>query len=134
VPVLSARYYLLRVGYEQRVSKNKPSTSSLFVFDPNVLGNKLLHKLLEGRGWQMLVKRGSHTLHNDEYQIVYVEPGLMDVGSEEYNRAKILTSDTHKLWTKKEEGNPVVVVAAAAAAEHSRGSSTSGMFGSSHIS
>mmetsp|Transcript_4892 Transcript_4892/g.7454 ORF Transcript_4892/g.7454 Transcript_4892/m.7454 type:complete len:444 (+) Transcript_4892:44-1375(+) len=75
------------VGYEKRVGK-----SSLFIFDPNAHGTSLKSKLEEDKGWQVMVKRGGHTLRNSEYQIVYVSPGIV-TDNAEYERSKILTSE-----------------------------------------
>lgn len=69
------------------------------MFDPNIFGKKLLANLIAGKAWQPMIKRGVHTLHNPEYQIVCVDPGLMEEGSQEYESSKILTSDAHVLWT-----------------------------------
>lgn len=50
-------------------------------------------KLEERKGWQMMLKRGGHTLKKNEYQIVQILPGIMDIGSQEYEESKILTSE-----------------------------------------
>jgi hypothetical protein len=75
------------LGYECRADK-----TFLFIFDPCSSGKTLKSHLQENKGWQMMLKRGGHTLRNSEYQIVCILPGLMDVESEEYHNAKILTS------------------------------------------
>ena len=67
---------------------------SLFIFDPNHNGYTFKTKLNEGRGWQMMLKRGGHTLKRNEYQIVYVLPGLMDLDSEEYQNSKVISSQS----------------------------------------
>lgn len=76
-------------GYEYR-GKGK---CSLFIFDPNQHGTTFKTKLEERKGWQMMLKRGGHTLRRSEYQIVQILPGIMDTNSQEYQDSKILTSE-----------------------------------------
>jgi galactose-1-phosphate uridylyltransferase len=82
-------FLTLSTGYEDRGN----GKCSLFIFDPNHHGTTFKTKLEERRGWQMMLKRGGHTLRRNEYQIVQVLPGLMEIGSEEYERSKTMTSE-----------------------------------------
>jgi hypothetical protein len=81
---------ILWAGYEHRgIGK-----CSLFIFDPNHHGTTFKAKLEERKGWQMMLKRGGHTLKRSEYQIVQLLPGLMDERSQEYEDSKIMSSVT----------------------------------------
>jgi hypothetical protein len=76
-------------GYEYRGN----GKCSLFIFDPNQHGTTFKVKLEERKGWQMMLKRGGHTLKRSEYQLVQVLPGLMVDGSQEYEDSKIMSSE-----------------------------------------
>lgn len=86
--IKSFNYFFVILGYEIKST----GKCSLFIFDPNHHGTTFKTKLNERKGWQMMLKRGGHTLKRNEYQIVYVLPGLMDVNSEEYHNSKIISS------------------------------------------
>ena len=58
--------------------------TSLVIFDPlsdgALLRSHMENYLAEGpqkSKWQAIVKRGLHTMRNNLYQIVYIQPGIM---------------------------------------------------------
>ncbi len=67
------------------------SQSNLLIFDPVMEGDKLYSSTREKKGWQGLVKRGVHTLRQEELQLAVILPGgLMD--DDEWERSKKLDS------------------------------------------
>lgn len=65
---------------------------NLYVFDPSSKGEVTKKKLLAGNGsWRQQLKRGLHTFKKKEYQVVYVEEGIMS--NKERNESKIITSE-----------------------------------------
>ena len=69
----------------------KDDKSSLLVFDPMAYGETLKRNLMSGNSWQRLVKRGSHTLTQDAYQLVYVLPELLT--SEQWESSKVIFTE-----------------------------------------
>jgi hypothetical protein len=102
------------VGYEAASDK-----TSLFVFDPSHRGDTIKRCLNEGsvrlqdqiallvselvinphllllvrvlQGWQRLLKRGLHTLRKNQYQIVYIKPGIMS--AQEREQSKVIGAE-----------------------------------------
>jgi hypothetical protein len=65
------------VGIERRlVGREQRAEFTLLILDPSTPGSKLAAALANRTGWQRLLKRGAHTLRNQQYQLLFVEPGI----------------------------------------------------------
>ena len=65
--------------------------SALLVFDPASDGRSILRNLSSGnRTWRRQLRRTGAVLNRPSYQLLYIAPGIMRQGSEEYERSKIL--------------------------------------------
>eukprot|EP00245_Coleochaete_scutata_P013920 TRINITY_DN5790_c0_g1_i1.p1 TRINITY_DN5790_c0_g1~~TRINITY_DN5790_c0_g1_i1.p1 ORF type:complete len:236 (+),score=43.27 TRINITY_DN5790_c0_g1_i1:54-710(+) len=83
------------VGIERRRrNATAPEECFLLVLDPSQRTEELVAALRERKGWQKLVKRGVHTLRKAEYQLCYVEPGVVR-DEEELEHLKVLDSVLH---------------------------------------
>lgn len=51
---------------------------TLLILDPGAPGHKLAAALQSCQGWQRLLRRGAHTLRHGQYQLLFVEPGLVE--------------------------------------------------------
>lgn len=71
------------VGYETYNGKK-----SLLIFDPASDPKKLKENLISKYNWQVMVKRGLHTIKHGEYQFVYIA-GESIMSTEERERSKI---------------------------------------------
>lgn len=88
------------VGYEYNDKK-----TSILIFDPVSNGKTIKQKLLNcvngepNAGWQVMMKRGLHTMVKKDYQLVYVDEGIMSPELQELY--KIINSSTDSV-SKKE--------------------------------
>jgi hypothetical protein len=48
-----------------------------------------VNNISSNRRWQTLVKRGLHTIDKAQYQLVYIQPGLMDANERHISKKVI---------------------------------------------
>ncbi|CAD7695674.1 unnamed protein product [Ostreobium quekettii] len=65
------------VGIERYKKANGGIYHNLLILDPGIPDSTLEEALTLGQKWQQLVKRGPHTLRKPEYQLTYIEDGLV---------------------------------------------------------
>lgn len=68
---------------------------TLLILDPGHKSRALERSLKDNNGWQMLIKRGAHTLKKLQYQLCYIDPGI--AGVEEMEKLKTLDSDRFEI-------------------------------------
>ena len=92
----------MNLGFEDFENK-----SSLLLFDPSSKGNLLFRSLVDyledsnsNKSWQQTVKRAMHTFNHKQYQLVYIQPGLMT--PKERNSSKIILSQNFRVGPIKQ--------------------------------
>ncbi|KAF7816587.1 zinc finger with UFM1-specific peptidase domain protein isoform X1 [Senna tora] len=78
------------VGIQVKHQQTGSLQYNLLVFDPAHKTAALERSLREKVGWQKLIKRGIHTLKKPQYQLCYVDPGI--VTEEEIENLKTVDS------------------------------------------
>lgn len=69
------------IGIERFRPQGSPKhTYNLLVLDPSIRSKSIEAKLKGGIGWQKLLKQGTHTLSKAQYQLLYVQSGLIQSG------------------------------------------------------
>ncbi|EFN52056.1 hypothetical protein CHLNCDRAFT_139275 [Chlorella variabilis] len=72
------------VGCERRlVGQQRRAVYTLLILDPGTPGGKLAAALAQRCGWQRMLKRGAHTLRHQQYQLLFVQPGLAAAAEKE---------------------------------------------------
>lgn len=79
------------VGIQVTSQQKGGQQYNLLIFDPGHKTQDLERSLKDNKGWQMLIKRGAHTLRKPQYQLCYIDPGI--AGMEEMEGLKTLSSD-----------------------------------------
>jgi hypothetical protein len=78
----------MQLGIEEIYMK-----TNLIIFDPSASGSILQRHLEDDIAeqssgkWQVLVKRGIHTITKRTYQIVYIQPGIMTIAQRHASRS-----------------------------------------------
>jgi hypothetical protein len=71
-------------------SSSSAQEDFILVLDPSEMTRDIVKCLRAQTGWQNLLKRSTQTLRHPEYQLCYVEPGI--VYGEEHKNLKLLSS------------------------------------------
>ena len=92
------------VGYETYNDKK-----SLLIFDPASDGIKLKENLISNHHWQVMVKRGLHTITRGQYQMVYIS-GESIMSKEERERSKIFKANMYNNFNNMDFNNTLLGV------------------------
>lgn len=85
------------IGIERRETEEGGTVAkvhTLLVLDPGHSTQALAAALRSGANWQRMLKRGQHTLRNDQYQLLFVEPGF----ASEQERSQLKTVLAHEQY------------------------------------
>ncbi len=77
-------------------SSSSAQEDFILVLDPSEMTRDIVKCLSAQTGWQKLLKRSTQTLRHPEYQLCYVEPGI--VYGEGHKNLKLLSSVHYTYW------------------------------------